>query len=123
MCTENLSQKIPDERDLIQANKDSFGDLIGFTTNKITSMFDVLANYEEHSAEYQEMMYRIQCGQHYQQNAIDQAKGIECKKMPKHWYDIRAAVTDEPALKMVAHKKPYFSYTMTRNRKKNIPTM
>ncbi|PRA08982.1 MULTISPECIES: hypothetical protein [unclassified Paenibacillus] len=123
VCVQKTSaQKIPDEKDLIQANKDSFGDLIGFTTNKITSMFDILANYEEQSAEYQEMMYRIQCGQHYQQNAIDQAKGIECKKMPKHWYDIRAAVTDESALKMVAHKKPYFFIYNDPEQKKEYTT-
>jgi hypothetical protein len=109
VCVQKTSApKIPDEKDLIQANKDSFGDLIGFTTNKITSMFDVLANYTEDSAEYQELMYRIQCGQHYQQNAIDQAKGIECKRMPKHWYDIRVAAKNELDLNIVAHKKPYF---------------
>ncbi len=109
VCVQKTTaKKIPDENDLIQANKDSFGDLIGFTTNKITAMFDVLANFKKDTAEYDEIMYRIQCGQHFQQNAIDQAKGIECKRMPKHWYDLRAALGNETDLKLVADKKPYF---------------
>nr|WP_154958218.1 hypothetical protein [Paenibacillus xylanexedens] len=123
VCVQKTStKKIPTESDLIQANKDSFGDLIGFTTNKITSMFDVLASYEQDTPEYKEMMYRIQCGQHYQQNAIDQAKGIECKPMPKHWYDIRVAVQDENALKLVADKKPYFFIYNDPEQKKEYNT-
>ncbi|MBR2032952.1 MAG: hypothetical protein IKA04_12215, partial [Alistipes sp.] len=63
--------------------------------------------------------YRIKCGQLYQQNSIDKAKGIIAKPMPKDWYD-RAAnrITDDLSeeevqrrlfnLRVLADKKPYF---------------
>ena len=54
-------KKVCTEQDLIQSNKNGFGDEIGVTTNHITSMFDVLANFEEDSAEYKEVMNRIMC--------------------------------------------------------------
>lgn len=63
------------EDDFIHANIDSFGDDIGKTTNWITSMFDVQAQFEPGSPEYEELDYRIKCGQLFQQNAIDKAKG------------------------------------------------
>ena len=60
------------------------------------------------------LAYRIQCGQLYQQNAIDKAKGIICKPMPKDWHDRFAAsqIEDETQREIykgiVADKKPYF---------------
>ena len=48
---------------MIQSNIDSFGDDIGKTTNHITAMYDVQAQFEEGSREYEELDYRIQCGQ------------------------------------------------------------
>ena len=65
-----------------KSNKDGFGDKIGSITNRITSMFDVLAGQEVGSKEYNTLMYRIMCGQHYQQNAIDRIKGIKFVDMP-----------------------------------------
>ena len=59
------------ERDMIQSNIDSFGDDIGKTTNHITAMYDVQAQFEEGSREYEELDYRIQCGQLFQQNAMN----------------------------------------------------
>jgi hypothetical protein len=107
------SKKLVDETDLILANKNSFGDEIGSTTNRITAKFDVLANFKEGSPEYKELQYRIQCGQNYQQNAIDKTKGIECKSMPKEWFDYHANKNlpdDKKAfnLSILADKKPYF---------------
>jgi len=115
MCVQRKAQKkIVTEEDAIQSNIDSFGDDIGKTTNWITSMFDVRAQYEPGSAEYRELDYRIKCGQLFQQNAIDKAKGIISKPMPREWHDRRsAAAIEDPQkrhlyLSLVADKKPYF---------------
>lgn len=104
---------------LIQSNINSFGDDIGKTTNWITTMFDVQAGFEPDSEEYKVLDYRIKCGQLFQQNCIDKAKGIISKPMPKEWYDRPAnKITDELNeeetkskefnLRILANKKPYF---------------
>ena len=69
MCAQRKAPKKKiEEADLILANKNSFGDEIGKTTNRITTMFDIQAQYEPDSKEYQVLEYRIQCGQLFQQN-------------------------------------------------------
>lgn len=120
MCIQRKAEKVDvTEEKLVQSNIDSFGDDIGKTTNWITTMFDVKAQYAPDSEEYKELEYRIMCGQLYQQNAIDKAKGIICKPMPKEWYDRGAnRIADdmdsgevakrEFNLKILADKKPYF---------------
>ena len=115
MCVQRkASKKIVSEEDFIQANIDSFGDDIGKTTNWTTSMFDVQAQYAKGSREYEELDYRIKCGQLFQQNAIDKAKGIIAKPMPREWHDrhsvnlIEDTDTRRFYLKLVADKKPYF---------------
>ena len=71
MCVQRKAKAIiPTDEDMIKANIDSFGDDIGKTTNWITSMFDVQAQFEKGSPEYEELDYRIKCGQLFQQNAI-----------------------------------------------------
>lgn len=119
-CIQRTAEKIDvGEEDLIRANIASFGDDIGRTTNWITSMFDVQAKYEVGSPEYEILDYRIKCGELYQQNAIDKAKGIVSKPMPRSWYDYRAAKACDEArdadmeggnlsVRIVADKKPYF---------------
>lgn len=115
MCAQRRAEKtIPTDEDFVRSNIDSFGNDIGQTTNWITSMFDVRAGFPTDSKEYKELTYRIQCGQLYQQNAIDKAKGIVCKPMPKEWHD-RHTVNkmddgDEKDFyrRIVADKKPYF---------------
>lgn len=88
VCLQKSATKIvPTEDDLYNANINGFGDDIGSTTNYITSMIDLLASFEKGSNEYNELSYRIICGQQFQQNAIDKTKGIICKPMPKTWYD------------------------------------
>lgn len=82
-------------------------------------MFDVLAKFKKSSEEYNELMYRIMCGQHYQQCSIDKIKGIKSKPMPKEWYDIESNKIHEGDsediikqkafnLSILANKKPYF---------------
>lgn len=115
MCVQRKAQKkIVSESDSIQANIDSFGDDIGKTTNWITSMFDIQAKYKKGSREYAELDYRIKCGQLFQQNSIDKAKGIIAKPMPREWHDrhsvnlIEDTDTRRYYLSLVADKKPYF---------------
>lgn len=112
-------KKVVTEEDLVQSNKDGFGDEIGSTTNKITEMFEVLAQFKKDSEEYKILMYRIMCGQHFQQCAIDKIKGIKSKPMPKEWYDLTSnKIDDEDSedikkkkelnLRILSNKKPYF---------------
>ena len=71
MCAQRKARKcVPTEADMIQANIDSFGDDIGKTTNHITAMYDVKAQFEPGSREYEVLDYRIKSGQLFQQNAI-----------------------------------------------------
>jgi len=112
LCIQKSAQKIiVNEKDLIEANKNGFGDTIGSTTNKITTMIDVASNFNKESEEYKELQYRVICGQNYQQNAIDKIKGCISKPMPKEWYDYHSAKNSEKSklnLNILADKKPYF---------------
>ncbi|NEW08216.1 hypothetical protein GK047_19635 [Paenibacillus sp. SYP-B3998] len=82
-------------------------------------MYDKLAQFHPDSEEYQTLEYRIRSCQHYQQNAIDKAKGIESNPMPKHWFSYESNVVidketrqviskDTFNLRLLANKKPYF---------------
>jgi len=115
MCMQRRATKcIPKEEDFIRSNIESFGNDIGQTTNWITSMFEVQSRFEKGSPEYEMLGYRIKCGQHYQQNAIDKAKGIVCKPMPRSWHDRHAVnkIDDDEQRELyrsiVASRKPYF---------------
>jgi hypothetical protein len=116
MCVQRRAKKsIATEQDMVQSNINSFGDDIGKITNRITSMFDVIAQFPKDSDEYNTLDYRIKCGQLFQQNAIDKAKGIISKPMPKGWYDrhyCKDNDLDETTrlfnLRIIADKKPYF---------------
>ena len=115
MCAQRKAEKrISDEQDFIRSNIESFGNSIGQTTNWITSMFEVQSHFPKDSVEYKELAYRIQCGQLYQQNEIDKAKGIVCKPMPKYWHSrhdigqIDDIEKRDLCRRIVADKKPYF---------------
>lgn len=115
MCAQRRAIKtVPQESDFIKSNIESFGNDIGQTTNWITSMFDMRANFSPESEEYKMLTYRIQCGQLYQQNVIDKAKGIIAKPMPRDWHDrhtvnkLENESKKELYRKIVADKKPYF---------------
>lgn len=69
MCAQrNASKIVPVEEDFVRSNIESFGNDIGKTTNWITSMFEVKSRFDANSKEYEELEYRIRCGQLYQQN-------------------------------------------------------
>lgn len=115
MCVQRKAKKrVVTEEDAIRANINSFGDDIGKITNRITSMFEVQSRFKPGSPEYEELDYRIKCGQLFQQNAIDKAKGIIAKPMPKAWHDRHHALAVEDTekrklyLSILADKKPYF---------------
>jgi len=115
MCVQRKAKKkVVSEDDFIRANIASFGDDIGKITNRITSMFEVQARFPKDSEEYRTLDYRIKCGQLYQQNSIDKAKGIIAKPMPKEWHDRHhALMVEDPDkkklyLSILADKKPYF---------------
>ena len=120
VCVQRKAEKkIADENDIIQANKLAFNDDIGIVTNHVTSMIEVQAGFEHGTLEYETLAYRIMCGQLYQQNTIDRAKGIIAKPMPSYWYSIRDNIVkdsdDEKTAarknfnrKIAAANKPYF---------------
>lgn len=119
-CVQRKAEKIiPSQEDMVRANKLAFGDEIGSTTNRITAMIEKQASFDKESEEYKVLDYRIKCGQHYQQNSIDKAKGIIAKPMPTYWYDKSACSKlpeDTPEQKhfkdvcqrITSDKKPYF---------------
>jgi len=126
ICIQKVAKKeVITEELLIKANKDCFGDDIGSITNKITGMIDVAAGFDKESEEYNELQYRIICGQNYQQNAIDKLKGIISKPLPKEWYDYFTAKDmkdKELNLSILADKKPYFfiyNYPHVKKKYKN----
>ncbi len=115
VCAQRKATKrISVEEDFIRSNIESFGNEIGSTTNRITSMFELRSTFDPDSEEYKELTYRIRAGQLYQQNAIDKAKGIICKPMPRTWHDRHAisAIEDDETRefyrRIAADRKPYF---------------
>lgn len=120
LCVQKKGEKkIPTEDDLAESNAAGFGNDVGSTTNHITSMGDVQSQFEPGSREYEELDYRIMCGQLYQQNVLDAVKGVKCKPMPRYWYDLKACTVkddDNPDTiedkklwsSICAWRKPYF---------------
>lgn len=120
MCVQRKADKtIPTEEDIIKANKLAFNDDIGTVTNHITAMFEVQAGFDVETEEYRTLAYRIMCGQLFQQNTIDRAKGVIAKSMPSCWYSYRDnKVTDDDDIDDIKRKefnksiaattKPYF---------------
>ena len=120
ICLQKRADKvIPQESDIIEANKLAFNDEIGEVTNRITEMIVRRNSFPVDSEEYKVLSYRIMCGQHFQQVTIDRAKGIIAKSMPEEWYSQRvnivksedsAEIVSRKRLneKIAATKKPYF---------------
>lgn len=108
VCMQRKAEKkVATEDDIIQANKLAFNDDIGTVTNHVTSMIEVQAGFEPGSEEYDALAYRIMCGQLYQQNTIDRAKGIIAKPMPEYWYNIRDNIVREDDTPEEAERKQF----------------
>lgn len=104
--------------DFAAANMAAAGNDIGSITNRVTAMYDVLTTIDDPDLR-NILEYRIQCGQHFQQAAIDKIKGVVSQPMPRYWYDYHALkITPEDDeetcrrkerdLCLVTSKKPYF---------------
>lgn len=134
MCEQRKApKKVPTEKDFFESNKASFGNLVGSTTNNVTGMIEVQSRFEVGTREYNVLDYRIKCGQLYQQNAIDKAKGIECNEMPSEWTDFKPNIPSEFKsvkennrcklnLRILANKKPYFMIYRYEQVKKEYDT-
>lgn len=114
-CGQGTAAKIvPTEEDIINSNIASFGNEVGQITNRVTAMYDVRSQFDTNSEEHKALSYRIQCGQKFQQDSIDKAKGIITFPMPRYWYDKRAISKEVPESEqdfcrlIVADRKPYF---------------
>ena len=69
-------------------------------------MIEVQSGYEPGTPEYETLAYRIMCGQLYQQNTIDRAKGIIAKPMPSNWYTLHESkVTEDDDAETVKQKE------------------
>lgn len=104
-------------QDLCNADILAFGSDIGQITNKSTSMYAMLYNYEAGTPEYEEILKRLIMTRVAQGNSIDKAKGVCVKEFPKHWYKyqpISDSDTDEIKDKkklfnnILIEKRPYF---------------
>lgn len=116
-CIQQVAQKQKiTYKNLREANKNGFGNEVGTVTNRVTSMFDVLALYPKDSKEYKEIMYRITVSQHYQQLSIDKVKGIVAEPMDKKWYTAKECISDFDK-RVVCDKKPYFMTYIYSNEK------
>ena len=115
VCAQKTAQKsIPTEEDFVRSNIATFGNEIGQITNWVTSMYEVRSAFCPGDPEYRMLSYRIMCGQAYQQESIDRAKGIISKPMPREWHDRHWVnkIEDEGKRdfyrRIVADRKPYF---------------
>ena len=103
----NADKIIPSEKDIIKSNLNGMGNKVGSITNKVTNMKEIQSHFDKNSKEYQEMDYRMACGQLYQQNELDKIKGIIFNPMPKKWYSLIDCETDLDKM-LCANRKPYF---------------
>lgn len=134
ICAQRKAEKvIPDDKSIIESNKLAFNDDIGTVTNRVTTMIERQSNPDLSKEEYDELSDRIMCGQLYQQNTIDRAKGIIAKPMPETWYNRRSNIIkdddDEETIKqkqfnmgIVADRKPYFMIYVYPHLKKEYDT-
>lgn len=105
------------EDELYTADIQSFNSTIGQITNISTSLYEVLAAYEndEESKEKDEILERLKLIRKSQGDSIDKAKGIKIEPMPKHWTRRIRNIPDGETKEyvdfcnsIVADKKPYF---------------
>lgn len=104
---------------LVESDINGFGNDIGKITNDITSQFDWICDYDKDSLEYKTLDYRIKCGQKFQQDSIDRAKGIITNPRPSYWFNFRDNATKDDDnyvtrrhkyinQRIAVDKKPYF---------------
>lgn len=104
----NAAKIIITEKEVKKTNKNGMGNDVGIITNYVTSMMEVQSNFRKDSKEYNELEYRIACGQLFQQASLDKIKGIVATPMPNRWYHLKACGDDRYLQSICAHRKPYF---------------
>lgn len=104
----NTSKVVVTEKEVLKTNKNGMGNQVGTITNYVTSMMEVQSHFEKDSKEYQELEYRIECGQLFQQAELDKIKGIVATPMPSYWYNMGACADDRYKQSICAYRKPYF---------------
>ena len=108
-CEQKTAEKIiVTEKDIKKTNKNGMGNQVGTITNYVTSMMEVQSHFKKGSNEYNELEYRIECGQLQQQGELDKIKGIITKPMPNYWYNLKACGDNHFLQSICCHKKPYF---------------
>ena len=112
-CIGKSGNKIPyiTKEHFIKCIYDSFGNKVGGVTNVGSGGYAVISNFEEGTPEYNELEYRIQCIQYYQQECIDSAKnGIPPKPIPNYWINHRDDNVKESEFlqRTLIDKKPYY---------------
>ena len=120
-CLQQTCDKVEvTDADLKKYNLDGMGNAVGTITNRVTSMMEVQSRFAPGTREYDELQYRITCGQHYQQNELDKLKGIVAKPMPASWYNIKACGDDEFLQSICADQKPYFMTYIYEEKRKEL---
>jgi hypothetical protein len=93
-----------DEDDLYLSDIYAFDSQIGTVTNRSTSMYCMLSEYDESSKHYKELIKRLKICRKEQGSQIDKAKGIVIKNFPKEWIQYQK-INDNDDLNIVEHKK------------------
>ena len=104
----NAAKVIVTEKEVKKTNKNGMGNDVGIITNYVTSMMEVQSRFPKDSKEYEELEYRIACGQLFQQASLDKIKGIVATPMPNRWYHLKACGDDRYLQSICAYRKPYF---------------
>lgn len=104
----NVDKVIPTEADILKSDLGGMGNKVGSITNRVTAMMEVQSHFEKGTKEYEDLAYRIACGQLYQQAEIDKIKGIVSDPMPNYWYNYYGCKGDKYLQSICADKKPYF---------------
>jgi len=117
------------EEDLYQADLFAFGSIIGSITNKSTSAYALLPNFEPESNEHCTLLNRLKMCTKLQSAQIDKAKiGRNVKGIPDHWTQYDRIQDHEPvdvaSIKrfhnsILLNKYPYFFiylYKDTKNK-------
>jgi len=72
-------------KDIYKVDMFGFDTLVGYYTNIGTSYYCLLSKFEIGSDEYNEIIKRLKLICIFQNLTIDATKGLELKKIPKHW--------------------------------------
>lgn len=67
----NTAKVVVTENEVKKTNKNGMGNQVGIITNYVTSMMEVQSHFPKRTKEYEELEYRIDCGQLFQQAELD----------------------------------------------------